>query len=602
VPRRSMTVAVLACVVGSGVAVGPGVASAAPPGAAGTLTATVPVDAPDAPNLAGGGQLALTVFGTETVDAGQIVPDTVRLGSTGVDGGGGVGVARWADGRPLVTVTDANSDGRADLRLFFDKQAMRGSGVLTASTSGLVVSGQLPDGRRVTGSDRLSPGVVLEVKFREDLAVRGAGTALHSTRGADLTAVRAVLSRHRAAQLTPLLPEPTLATLAGAATKARQLSGRPAPDMASWYHLTLPAGSDVDQAMADLAASSAVASVYPAPEPAPPPVTPDFTSRQGYQRAAPQGVDADYSRRDSRSRGAGMRIVDLEYDWNPFHEDIQLTWASDLGGNQFPRYTGFADEHGTAVFGELVARDNGFGVTGGVPDAAMFGISPIQRLSSGGTSYRPAASMSHLATLLTRGDTVLIEQQTVGPNGGTRYVPLEWIQSVFDATVLLNQLGVIVVATGGNGGENLDRPEFQGRFNRSVRDSGSIIVGAGSSTTHARLSFSVYGSRVDLQGWGQSITTTGSNGNLWGGTDPANRNIRYTRSFGGTSGAGPIVTGAVVAVQSYLRATGRPLWTSRQLIDLLRATGTPQGGDTTQRIGPLPNLRAALTAVPAQLQ
>jgi serine protease len=372
--------------------------------------------------------------------------------------------------------------------------------------------------------------------------------------------------------------------------------------MASWYHLTLPAGSDVDQAMADLAASSAVASVYPAPEPAPPPVTPDFTSRQGYQRAAPQGVDADYSRRDSRSRGAGMRIVDLEYDWNPFHEDIQLTWASDLGGNQFPRYTGFADEHGTAVFGELVARDNGFGVTGGVPDAAMFGISPIQRLSSGGTSYRPAASMSHLATLLTRGDTVLIEQQTVGPNGGTRYVPLEWIQSVFDATVLLNQLGVIVVATGGNGGENLDRPEFQGRFNRSVRDSGSIIVGAGSSTTHARLSFSVYGSRVDLQGWGQSITTTGSNGNLWGGTDPANRNIRYTRSFGGTSGAGPIVTGAVVAVQSYLRATGRPLWTSRQLIDLLRATGTPQGGDTTQRIGPLPNLRAALTAVPAQLQ
>jgi len=390
--------------------------------------------------------------------------------------------------------------------------------------------------------------------------------------------------------------------LAGAATRARQLSGRPAPDMASWYHLTLPAGSDVDQAMADLAASSAVASVYPAPEPAPPPVTPDFTSRQGYQRAAPQGVDADYSRRDSRSRGAGMRIVDLEYDWNPFHEDIQLTWASDLGGNQFPRYTGFADEHGTAVFGELVARDNGFGVTGGVPDAAMFGISPIQRLSSGGTSYRPAASMSHLATLLTRGDTVLIEQQTVGPNGGTRYVPLEWIQSVFDATVLLNQLGVIVVATGGNGGENLDRPEFQGRFNRSVRDSGSIIVGAGSSTTHARLSFSVYGSRVDLQGWGQSITTTGSNGNLWGGTDPANRNIRYTRSFGGTSGAGPIVTGAVVAVQSYLRATGRPLWTSRQLIDLLRATGTPQGGDTTQRIGPLPNLRAALTAVPAQLQ
>jgi hypothetical protein len=571
-------------------------ASAAPPGAP---VAKVAVDAPDTANLAGSGQLALTVFGTETVDAVQIDPDTVRLGTTGVAGGSGVGIARWANGRPLVTVTDANADGRADLRLFFDKQAMRGAGVLTAATTGLVMTGQLPDGRTVTGSDATSPGVLLEVKFREDLAVRGTGATLHSSRGADLTAVQAVLRHHRAVEVVPLLPEQTLATLATAATKARQLSGRPAPDMASWYHLTLPSGTDVDQAMADLAASPAVASVYPAPEPAPPPATPDFTAMQGYQRPAPQGVDADYARRDSRSRGAGMRIVDLEYDWNPFHEDIQLTWASDLGGTQFPRYTGFADEHGTAVFGELVARDNGFGVTGGVPNAAMFGISPIQRLSNGGTSYRPAASMSHLATILTRGDTVLIEQQTVGPNGGTRYVPLEWIQSVFDATVLLNQLGVVVVATGGNGGENHDRPEFQGRFNRSVRDSGSIIVGAGSSTTHARLSFSVYGSRVDLQGWGQSITTTGSNGNLQGGTDPANRNIRYTRSFGGTSGAGPIVTGAVVAIQSYLRATGRPLRTSRQLIDLLRATGTPQGGDTTQRIGPLPNIRAALTALPA---
>jgi serine protease len=592
VPRRSMSVLVLAAVVASGVAVGAEGAGAAP-----TRVAAVPVDAPDALNLAGPGQVPLTIFSTDTVDARQIVPDTLRLGvTTGVDGGG-VGVARWADGRPLVTVTDANADGRADLRVFFDKRAMRGSGVLTAATTALVVSGQLPDARPVAGSDAVTPGVVLELKFREELAVRGSGATLRSARGADLTAARAVLRRHRAVRLEPLLAEPTLATLTLAATTARQLSGRPVPDMASWYHLTLPAGADVDQAMADLTASPAVASVYPAPEPAPPPATPDFTAMQGYQRPAPQGVDADHARRDPRSRGAGMRIVDLEYDWNPFHEDIQLTWATDLGGSQFPRYTGFADEHGTAVFGELVARDNGYGVTGGVPDAAMFGISPVQRLSNGGTSYRPAASMSHLATLLTRGDTVLIEQQAVGPNGGTRYVPLEWIQSVFDATVLLNQLGVVVVATGGNGGENLDRPEFQGRFNRSVRDSGAIIVGAGSSTTHARLSFSVYGSRVDLQGWGQNITTTGSNGNLFGGTSPANRNIRYTRSFGGTSGAGPIVTGAVVAIQSYLKAAGRPLWTARQLSDLLKTTGTPQGGDTSQRIGPLPNLRAALTAV-----
>jgi hypothetical protein len=54
-----------------------------------------------------------------------------------------------------------------------------------------------------------------------------------------------------------------------------------------------------------------------------------------------------------------------------------------------------------------------------------------------------------------------------------------------------------------------------------------------------------------------------------------------------------------VAIQSYLKATGRPLWTARQLSDLLKATGTPQGGDTTQRIGPLPDIRAALIRVRA---
>ena len=541
---------------------------------AGTDAVALPLAAPGSPNLAGLGQLAVTILSTDRVDATQINPSTIRFDGTAL------GTARWEGGQPMALRNDLNSDGRADLGLFFDKQAMRDSGVLTAATTSLALSGQLPDGRTVTATAKVTPDVVLEIKFQEHLGVRAD----------NLSPVRSLLQRHRAIELDPLLPQQTLAAFSGAA-----IAG--APDMGSWYQLTLPADANVDKVLADLAASPEVAYAYPAPEMAPPPVTPDFTSMQGYQRPAPQGIDADRSRSDSRSRGAGMRVVDLEYDWNPFHEDLQMTWASDLGGTQFPRYTGFADEHGTAVFGEVVAKQNTFGVTGGAPDAAMFGISPIQRLSSGGTTYRPASSLSFLATILTRGDTVLIEQQTVGPNGGTRYVPLEWVQSVFDAFVALNRLGVVVVETGGNGGENLDAANFQGRFNRSVRDSGAIIVGAGSSTNHSRLSFSSWGSRVDVQGWGQNITTTGSGGNLQGGTDPANINIRYTRSFGGTSGAGPIVTSAVVALQSYLMATGRATMTAAQMSSLLKSTGTPQGGDTTQRIGPLPNLRAALTAI-----
>ena len=89
------------------------------------------------------------------------------------------------------------------------------------------------------------------------------------------------------------------------------------------------------------------------------------------------------------------------------------------------------------------------------------------------------------------------------------------------------------------------------RFNRNVRDSGAILVGAGAPGTEAnarsKLGFSTYGSRVDVQGWGSGIVTTGY-GSLF--NNPAADNRRdYTSSFGGTSGASPIVAGAAVNLQ-----------------------------------------------------
>src|SRR5690606_32863832 len=70
------------------------------------------------------------------------------------------------------------------------------------------------------------------------------------------------------------------------------------------------------------------------------------------------------------------------------------------------------------------------------------------------------------------------------------------------------------------------------------------------------------------------------------------------RSFGGTSGAGPIVTVAVVAIQSYLKATGHEPWSSHEIVQVLTATGTPQGEATAhEHIGPLPDLEAALKAI-----
>ncbi|WP_053225693.1 S8 family serine peptidase [Solirubrobacter soli] len=480
-----------------------------------------------------------------------------------------------APGLVPVTVTDPSASiagvaparsGLADGRVVahYDKQALIRAGALNASTTRLVAS----DGSAVA----VEPEVVLEVK------VTGSKSRVRSVAGPGA--------------LEPLVSDADFSALSAKA-RAR---GRSVPDMRAWQRLTLPAGTDPNAAIEELLASGQVSDAYVAPDMAPPPQTaptPDFTNMQGYLRPAPQGIDADFSRKDPRTRGAGVTIADLEYYWTANHEDLQLDpIATDLGKTDYPQYTGFADEHGTAVFGEMVAKDNGYGVTGGVPDATMRGISPTRARPQGGTTYNTAAALTYVGQFLKAGDIVLVEQQTPGPAGGTAYVPIEWTQANFDAIKGLSALGIIVMETGGNGGQDLDSAPMLGRFDRAVRDSGAIIGGAGSATTHAALNFSSYGTRVDLQGWGEQITTTGSGGNLFGGTAPENLTRRYTRSFSGTSGAGPIVVNAIAAVQSYLKATGQPVYDSAKMRDLLRRTGTAATG--TRIMGPLPNLAAAL--------
>src|SRR5262249_33446305 len=122
-----------------------------------------------------------------------------------------------------------------------------------------------------------------------------------------------------------------------------------------------------------------------------------------------------------------------------------------------------------------------------------------------------AINVARLQT--TPGDVILIEQQAP-VCGLTDYGPVEWYQSAYDAIKTSTAAGRIVVEAAGNGSVNLDRASCHNLFKRTVLDSGAIMVGAGappaySQTDRARLYFSTYGSRVDLQGWGFSVATTG---------------------------------------------------------------------------------------------
>ena len=172
------------------------------------------------------------------------------------------------------------------------------------------------------------------------------------------------------------------------------------------------------------------------------------------------------------------------------------------------------------------------------------------------------------------------------------------LPSVFDAIQTAVAKGFVVIEAAGNGGVNLDQAACSGVFDRSVQDSGAIIVGAGQRPSNGldrqREGFSSFGSRVDLQGWGSGVVTTGY-GDLYLASDrPADPAFWYTEVFSGTSSASAIVAGAVANLQGIaLAQSGVPI-DPLQLRTLLVQTGSPQSGNTDEPIGPRPNLRQAV--------
>src|SRR5690606_5646109 len=156
--------------------------------------------------------------------------------------------------------------------------------------------------------------------------------------------------------------------------------------------------------------------------------------------------------------------------------------------------------------------------------------------------YNPANAIALSAADGSAGDVILIEQQIAvcdlpGPCTGGNCGPSEWVQSVFDAIVLATAAGRIVVEAAGNGGVDLDQESCNALFDRTNGDSGAIIVGQGwapGATDRERRPNSSYGSRVDLQGWGNNVMTTGYGASYVDPDDPANPDRWYTNGFNGT--------------------------------------------------------------------
>jgi len=109
---------------------------------------------------------------------------------------------------------------------------------------------------------------------------------------------------------------------------------------------------------------------------------------------------------------------------------------------------------------------------------------------------------------------------------------------------------------------------------------------------------SCYGERVDVQGWFDSIISLSAGDGAPSYTDlffpQRDGRQAYTARFGGTSGAAPLVAAIAAVMNSVAIETRGEPWNPIELRAVLRSTGHPQAGPSSNPIGPQPDLRRLL--------
>jgi len=123
----------------------------------------------------------------------------------------------------------------------------------------------------------------------------------------------------------------------------------------------------------------------------------------------------------------------------------------------------------------------------------------------------------HGGRTLRAGDVMLIRQHAPGPDSGLtaacnvnqfESIAMEFWDANFDAIKHATAKGIVVSEAAGNGSMNLDSPVYNRKFDRSVRDSGAIVAGAGLADARLPQCTANIGSRVDIPEWGQTVVST----------------------------------------------------------------------------------------------
>jgi subtilisin family serine protease len=319
------------------------------------------------------------------------------------------------------------------------------------------------------------------------------------------------------------------------------------------------------------------------------PITPNFESNQSYIQENP-GVNMQHAW-NLNLNAQGIKLRDVEYGFNKNHEElVDIATSISTGMNISSRASVDYTEHGTSVFGILYGHKGNYGISGLAFGAQELILFPEWQDSG----YDRINAVTQSIANSTQGDVIVYEMQMNGAGPSTTdYVLAEYNQVIWDLTKAATDSGIIIVAAAGNGNEDLDSSLYTSYRDRG--DSGAIIVGAGKSdTSHEKLSFSTYGSRVDLQAWGENVQTIGYDDSATLINNDFNQSYS---TLGGTSSATPIIASCAAVLQSYHHTLTNGYLTSQQLRDIIKQTGIAQGNSEAGNIGPIPNMATAIQAV-----
>lgn len=263
------------------------------------------------------------------------------------------------------------------------------------------------------------------------------------------------------------------------------------------------------------------------------------------------GIDSNVTNVWDLYRGTGLLIGIVDDGLQYAHPDLApnvntnfgRNWNGAPGGPTDPQPNLDYDDHGTACAGVAAARGhNGLGVAGAAPEAALAGL---RLIATAVTDAQEAEA------LLFSNAHIQIKSNSWGPadDGKTLEGPGPLALAAFSNGVTQGRggRGTIYVWAGGNGLANGDDANFDGYANSRFTISVAALADNGQQSWYSEPG-ACHVVTAPSSGGSSGIVTTDLLGNDGYNTSSSSGDLTdrdYTKLFGGTSAAAPLVAGVI---------------------------------------------------------